>query len=66
MNLTIRNNCTSSFSKVPTCGLENRGIPIRKSVLYGLIVQAAQALAQVGEVSDVNRNVNIVNSPVVS
>ena len=29
-------------------------------------VQAAQAQAQVGEVSDVNRNVNNVNSPVVS
>jgi len=28
--------------------------------------EPAPAQAQVGEVSDVNRNVNIVNSPVVS
>jgi len=32
----------------------------------GAQVQVQAAQAQVGEVSDVNRNVNIVNSPVVS
>jgi len=33
---------------------------------YYYCIRSAPAQAQVGEVSDVNRNVNIVNSPVVS
>jgi len=45
-------------------------IPKTSQVLHDFVIaqagEPAPAQAQVGEVSDVNRNVNIVNSPVVS